>query len=169
MNQKNKLSLRLALSACLLLSGYLLAKSLSPSPLLPEAFNWFSPPNNHLLKGAWLHGAEKEHGHYALRVQLAKGGKIPPHTHPDTRLSTVLKGTLYVGFGAEFNENILHAVPSGAVYVAPAGTPHFLWAKDGDVEYQENGMGPTATLPTAVPTTTPTPSPQTSSSSPTRP
>lgn len=30
-----------------------------------------------------------------------------------------------------------------AVYVAPAGVPHHLWAKDGAVTYQEGGAGPT--------------------------
>ena len=35
-------------------------------------------------------------------------------------------------------------VPAGALYVAPANVPHSLWARDGDVIYQEAGVGPTA-------------------------
>jgi hypothetical protein len=27
--------------------------------------------------------------------------------------------------------------------VAPAGVPHYIWAKDGEALYQEAGMGPT--------------------------
>ena len=77
---------------------------------------------------------------------LAKGGKIPPHTHPDKRYSTVLKGNLYVGFGSEADEAKVFVVPEGGVYVAPAKVPHYLWAKDGDVVYQEAGTGPTATV-----------------------
>ena len=37
------------------------------------------------------------------------------------------------------------AIPEGAVYVAPANVSHYLWAKDGDVVFQEGGVGPTAT------------------------
>ncbi|MBK8755157.1 MAG: cupin domain-containing protein [Candidatus Competibacteraceae bacterium] len=80
-----------------------------------------------------------------LRVKLAAGGKIPPHTHPDERVTTVLSGTLFVGFGATFDETGMVSIPTGAVYVAPAQTPHYVWAKDGAVSYQEMGIGPTGT------------------------
>ena len=92
-------------------------------------------------------GAEKDSGSYLLRVRLARGAWIPPHTHPDERSSTVLSGTLYVGFGEVADEARLVAIPAGGVYVAPANMPHYLWAKDGDVIYQESGIGPTATTP----------------------
>ena len=80
---------------------------------------------------------------------LAKNAKLPVHTHPDTRHTTVLSGTLYVGFGDVFDESRMAAVPAGGLYVAPAKVPHYLWAKDGDVSYQEVGVGPTATVPLA--------------------
>lgn len=91
-------------------------------------------------------GAEQAPGLYALRVRLDAGARIPPHTHPDIRYSTVLKGTLYVGFGGAVDESAMVAVPAGAVYVAPADQPHYLWARDGAVEYQESGVGPTGTI-----------------------
>lgn len=115
-----------------------------PQPLLPDAFVWGGPPDNPGLRGAWVVGSEAAAGLYALRVRLQQGGRIPPHTHPDERYTTVLDGTLYVGFGVETNDAQLVAVPAGAVYVAPAGVPHYLFARDGDVVYQESGMGPTA-------------------------
>ncbi len=118
-----------------------------PEPIRPEARAWFSPPLQPGLRAAWLLGSEKEAGPYVLRVQLAPGARIPPHSHPDTRHSTVLRGTLYVGFGDTVDEARWVAVPAGALYVAPAGVPHWLWAKDGEVEYQEAGSGPTATRP----------------------
>jgi quercetin dioxygenase-like cupin family protein len=90
-------------------------------------------------------GSEQQAGTYAMRVVLANDGRIPPHTHPDTRYSTVLSGTLYVGLGTKFDATVMVAVPAGGVYVAPAGVAHFLWAKDGEVVYQEAGMGPTGT------------------------
>ena len=94
--------------------------------------------------GCWE--PEKEAAPYVLRVRLDQGGRIPVHTHPDTRNSTVLSGTLYVGFGDIADETKMVAVPAGGVYVAPAHVPHFLWARDGDVVYQEGGVGPTANI-----------------------
>jgi len=122
-------------------------QALTPQPVLPETLEWSGPPDNPGLKAAWVIGVESDTGMYALRVSLRHGGRIAAHTHPDTRYSTVLSGTLYVGFGERDDDAQLVAVPTGAVYVAPAGVAHFLYAKDGDVIYQEAGVGPTATIP----------------------
>ena len=130
-----------------LAAGSVLGQSARPSPILPDSLKWFGPANNPSLRAAWVIGSEKEAGTYILRVRLAKGGKIPPHTHPDSRNSTVLSGTLYVGFGDVADETNVVAVPPGGVYVAPAMIAHYLWAKDSDVVYQENGVGPTGTMP----------------------
>lgn len=119
----------------------------TPVPIDPASLTWFGPPNYPLLRAVWVLGAEKDPGNYVLRVKLAKGGKIPPHSHPDQRYSTVISGTLYVGFGETMDESGMVAIPTGSIYVAPANVPHYLWAKDGDVLYQEGGFGPTATVP----------------------
>jgi quercetin dioxygenase-like cupin family protein len=125
------------------------AAAADPVPVLPRDLQWFSPPGNPAVRGAWVVGAEKTPGPYLFRVTLAAGGRIPPHTHPDARSTTVLAGTLYVGFGEQADEAKLVPVPTGAVYVAPAGVPHYVWAKDGEAVYQEAGVGPTATVPVA--------------------
>lgn len=136
---------------------YLIAVSLLPvamlalaqvpavKPILPEALRWTSPPAIPGLKGTWVLGAEREAGIYVQRVVLARGSRIPAHTHPDTRYSTILSGTLYVAFGAKPADADFVAVPTGGVYVAPAGQVHTLWARDGEVTYQEAGNGPTGT------------------------
>ena len=103
------------------------------------------PPTIPGLKGTWILGSEKEMGTYVQRVILSKGARIPTHTHPDSRYSTILSGTLYVAFGAKPAEADFVAVPVGGVYVAPAGQVHTLWARDGEVVYQEAGNGPTGT------------------------
>lgn len=117
----------------------------TPRLIDPAQAAWFTPPPLPALKAAWLAGSEAGAGPYLLRVRLAAGGRIPPHTHPDSRYTTVLSGTLYVGFGDAMDEAQAVAVPAGTVYEAPAGVRHWVWAKDGDVEYQESGVGPTAT------------------------
>ncbi|MET0253831.1 MAG: cupin domain-containing protein, partial [Terrimicrobiaceae bacterium] len=109
-------------------------------------FSWRSLPDNPALQAAWVLGDGQEARTYSLRVKLAAGGKIPPHTHPDERNSTVLQGVLYVGFGRTFEESKVIAIPTGAVYIVPADVPHYVWAKDGDVVYQEAGVGVTATI-----------------------
>ncbi len=118
-----------------------------PLPVLPDSLPWSSPPGNPHVRGAWIVGSQDVPGIYALRVRMAKGARLPPHTHPDTRFTTVLSGTLYVGFGSAESDGEMVAIPADAVYVAPAGQAHYLWARDGDVEYQESGAGPTAVVP----------------------
>ncbi|MCC8986415.1 MAG: cupin domain-containing protein [Candidatus Contendobacter sp.] len=116
-----------------------------PTPILPDNLHWIDAPGGLPLQAVWILGAELKPEPYLIRVKLNAGGRIPPHTHPDARNSTVLSGTLYVGFGATFDELKLVAIPSGAVYVAPAQVPHFVAAKEA-VLYQEAGMGPTGTI-----------------------
>jgi quercetin dioxygenase-like cupin family protein len=127
-------------------SGVAAAGELRPAPVLPDSLRWASPPGIPAVTAAWMLGAERAAGPYVLRVRLTAGGRIPPHAHPDARHTTVLSGTLYVGFGRESDDQLLVAVPTGAVYVAPANVPHFLLARDGEVVYQESGVGPTGTV-----------------------
>jgi quercetin dioxygenase-like cupin family protein len=116
-----------------------------PKVVRPEQLTFASPPAIPDLRSAWVLGAETQVGVYVIRVVLKAGGRVAVHSHPDTRYSTVLSGTLYVGFGESTTDAGMTAVPAGAVYVAPANVPHFLWAKDGEVVYQEAGVGPTGT------------------------
>lgn len=110
----------------------------------PAGLIWRSPPGLP-LSAAWALGAEAAPGLYLLRVRLAAGGRIPPHTHPDTRVSTVLSGTLRVGLGEDQADDAMLVIGPGESVVVPAGQMHRVWAKDGPVDYQEAGAGPSAT------------------------
>ncbi|WP_040570990.1 cupin domain-containing protein [Methyloversatilis thermotolerans] len=134
-----------ALPLALLLAAFAAVADPSPQALDPALARWFAPPSLPGLRAAWLAGDETLPGPYVLRVKLAAGGRVPPHTHPDRRYTTVLSGTLHVGFGDTMDEAAAIAVPAGMLYEAPAGVPHWVWAREGDVEYQESGSGPTAT------------------------
>lgn len=114
-----------------------------PQPILPGQLKWGGA--NGGAQNVMVVGAADKAGLYQQRVRMPAGAKIQPHTHPDERISVVLEGTIYVGFGEKFNESNVVAIPTGAVYVAPAGVPHYVWAKDGPAVYQEGGMGPTGT------------------------
>jgi hypothetical protein len=118
---------------------------LRPHAVRPESLRWASPPGLEGLHAAWAIGAERSPGPYLLRVRLDERARLAPHSHPDPRITTVLHGTLFVGFGAAFDESALVAIPEGASYLAPAHVTHFAWAKEESVEYQEAGVGPTGT------------------------
>ena len=120
-----------------------IAQDRPPAPLLPDHIQFVSPPGLPGVQVAQILGDLSRSVPYLVRVKLGPGTRIPPHTHPDERSSTVLKGTLYVGFGETFAESQIVAVPTGGIYVALVGVPHYLWAKDGEVIYQEAGTGPT--------------------------
>jgi hypothetical protein len=83
-------------------------------------------------------------GPYAFRVRAQAGHRLAPHTHPDERTVTVLSGTYWSGVGETFAEDSLRAFPAGSFYVIPAGLPHFSAVLEGEVEFQEAGVGPSA-------------------------
>jgi quercetin dioxygenase-like cupin family protein len=117
----------------------------SPEVHRPADASWTAAPDAPALRTAWLMGRESEGGPYAVHFRLAQGGRVAVHAHPDQRLTTVLNGILYVGFGSIFDETRMLAVPAGAIFVVPSDQLHYLWAQDGDVEFQESGFGPSAT------------------------
>lgn len=123
----------------------------APAPILPAQMQWQGNPTIPGAETLWVIGSATASGIYAQRVKLPAGGMIPPHVHTDERFSVVLAGTIYVGFGETFVESDVVAVPAGALYIAPAGVPHYVWAKDGPAEYQESGVGPTGTTFTTPP------------------
>ena len=106
-------------------STHAVADDALPTPILPDTLRWIDAPGGLPAQAAWILGVESNPEPYLIRVKLQAGGRIPPHTHPDVRNSTVLSGTLYVGFGATFEEAKLVAIPAGAVYVGASPRSSF--------------------------------------------
>jgi quercetin dioxygenase-like cupin family protein len=97
---------------------------------------------------AVLYGDPEKPGFYVLRMKFPAGFKVQPHTHPEiTRTLTVLSGTLYFGFGETFDEAKVEAFPAGTFFTELPTTPHFVWAKDGEVIVEVAGIGPTGFMP----------------------
>jgi quercetin dioxygenase-like cupin family protein len=93
---------------------------------------------------ATVYGDEKKAGLFVQRVKFAPGFKIMPHWHPDAeRTVVVLSGILYFAFGDKWDESKLNAYPAGTFFVESPNAVHFAWAKDGPVEVQVQGIGPT--------------------------
>lgn len=97
---------------------------------------------------AVLYGDPAKPEFFVLRMKFPAGFKVEPHTHPEgVRTLTVLSGTLYFGFGEAFDEAKAKPFPPGTFFTELPTTPHFVWAKDGDVIVQVAGIGPSGFTP----------------------
>ncbi len=81
-------------------------------------------------------------GLYVVLGKMSLGSRFPAHKHPDARVTTVLKGTMYYASGSDLSDAAMVAYPTGAIVQTPAGVAHVMWARDGDVVMQETGIGP---------------------------
>jgi quercetin dioxygenase-like cupin family protein len=111
-----------------------------------DEISWTPVPAVPGEKISWLTGSQDKAGPYALRAHLAKGATIPPHTHPDRRCVTVLSGNLYFAEGKTVDMDKTNKFPAGSFLCVEAGVPHYVSAKDGDAEFQDSGVAPTATV-----------------------
>ncbi len=108
----------------------------------PDALQWTPTPIPGVY-GATVVGNPSKVGLYVVYARYGAGVHSPPHTHPDMRIVTVVSGTFYAGAGTEFDASRTKALKAGMTVIVPARSPHFGWAKDGQVILQEVGIGPT--------------------------
>ena len=92
-----------------------------------------------------LFGDPKAEGLYVTRTLIPHRTKTIPHFHPDSRTITVISGVCYYGRGEEFDEDRVIPMSPGSFFTEPAGIPHYIWAKDGDVVVQTTAIGPSGT------------------------
>ncbi len=133
------------LSASLLLGANLAGADDTRIVKLPQDISFSGPPGG--VQIAVLYGDPAKPGLYVLRLKLAPGAKVMPHTHPEeVRTLTVLSGTLYFGLGDQWDESKLTPYPAGTFFSELPSVPHFVAAKDGEVIFQATGIGPTALM-----------------------
>src|SRR3954467_3056866 len=91
----------------------------------PDDVQW--RPNPAVAGGqlAVLVGDPTKEGPLVIRITMPPNVIVPPHTHPDTRTYTVLKGEWKLGFGERYDPAKLRTYPEGSLYRLPAGIPHF--------------------------------------------
>jgi quercetin dioxygenase-like cupin family protein len=95
-----------------------------------------------------LFGDSSQPGLYIDRIKFLPGTKVMPHWHPDAvRTVLIVSGTLYFAVGEQWDESKLKAYPAGTLYSEPSRTPHYAWAKDGEVILQVTAIGPTGNVP----------------------
>lgn len=97
------------------------------------------------VSSAMVSGSMGQEGVFGANAIMSDGSVFPPHTHPDARMSLVIEGTMYLGVGEEVEPGKETAYQAGTVALTPAGVPHWMAARDGDVRILEIGTGPTVT------------------------
>lgn len=90
-------------------------------------------------------GDSTKPGPYVEHVKFPPNSISQPHSHPESRMYTVLSGTWYVGYGDTFDPAKLKTLPPGSFYTEPANVTHFSQIKEDGVVVQIIGNGPTAT------------------------
>lgn len=142
----NAANCRTVALACLVLfttTAYAQGQPLRPGRIVPDELVWTTSPRG--FQTAKIVGDSKKAGTYVVRVLFPAGLHTQPHFHPDDRVVTVLSGTMYFGYGDQFDETKMKALPAGSVWTEPANQPHFSWAKDGEAVIETIGTGPSGT------------------------
>src|SRR5262249_48320077 len=110
----------------------------------PDALKWGTAPPG-LPPGAQVAVLVGDPGKagsgYVIRAKLPDGYKVPPHWHPHDENVTVLKGTLLMGKGDQFDPAKTEEYPVGTFARMPKGMRHFAVAK-GETILQLHGVGP---------------------------
>ena len=119
----------------------------------PDTVKWVDYPGDGAqlgIKEAFIYGDPTKPGLYVIRIKFPPGVMSRPHSHPETRIGTVIKGTWCTGTGEKFDPSSTTAVPTGGIMIHPAGKNHYDGAKNEETIVQMMGIGPTGKT-TAVP------------------
>jgi quercetin dioxygenase-like cupin family protein len=110
-----------------------------------DNLEWRDYPGLPGVKFVVLAGNPREAGTYVIRAKFAPHTMSKPHSHPEARYVTVLKGTWWAGVGEKFDPDSTTPVPAGGFAVHTPGKVHYDGAKEEEVIVQIMGMGPSAT------------------------
>lgn len=88
-----------------------------------------------------LAGNPGEAGVFVLRLKFPAGYVIPPHTHSQDELVTVISSRLGVAMGDTLDRDAAPLLAPGSFVQLPANMSHYAWA-DEETVVQLAGMGP---------------------------
>ena len=111
----------------------------------PDGIQWRPNPAVTGAQLAVLVGDPTKEGPLVIRIMMPPNAIVPPHTHPDSRTYTVLKGEWKLGFGERYDPSKLRTYPEGSFYRLPSGIPHFQAAGSMPTVVQIESIGPTRT------------------------
>jgi quercetin dioxygenase-like cupin family protein len=137
-------AIRLALVATLFIAlGSIQAADLDPKAIniqLPKDIKWVASPSG--SEQAVLAGDPNKPGLYIVLTKWLPHKNSRPHSHPNDRFITVLKGTWWVNTGSNYDPGGMKPVPAGSYVVHYGGQVHYDGARDEECVLQIVGMGP---------------------------
>lgn len=108
----------------------------------PGQLEWTQMPTlKEGAKAAIIEGDLHKPEPFTFHLKLPAGFVIPPHHHPWTEHSTVISGTLNLGFGEKADRSNTKPLPAGSVIIIQPGVNHYSWASEETV-VQVHGTGP---------------------------
>ena len=134
---------RLTLILLLIAFGSLHAADLDPKAIniqLPKDIKWMKSGTG--AEQAILLGDPSKQGLYIVLQKWLPHNNSRPHSHPNDRYITVLKGTWWVNTGANYDPDGMKPLPTGSYVVHTGGQIHYDGAKDEECILQIVGMGP---------------------------
>ena len=124
-----------------------------PTRLTPSEIHWPAGGGNEApgssMQGAVqsliIYGDGSKADLYSIMFKVGPNAAIPAHWHPDNRSCFVLLGVWYFGYGDEFNQAALKALPPGSHYTEPANARHFAGTGSEGATVECTSMGPSGT------------------------
>lgn len=108
----------------------------------PDQLKWADMPTLHEgAKAAIIEGNLQDPGPFTFYLKLPAGFVIPPHHHPWTEHSTVISGTLNIGFGENVDRSKTKPLPAGSLIIIQPDVNHYSWASEETI-VQVHGIGP---------------------------
>jgi Domain of unknown function (DUF4437) len=113
--------------------------------LSPDEVKWVNYPGvgGELgMQQANLYGDPTKPGLYIIRLRFPSGVMSHPHSHPDDRMSVVLKGTWWTSTSENFDPKTAVPIKVGGYMMHPKGEVHYDGSRGGEVILQMVGFGP---------------------------
>jgi quercetin dioxygenase-like cupin family protein len=132
-----------ALASLFIALGSMQAAQLDPKAIsiqLPKEIKWVATAGG--SEQAVLAGDPSKPGLYVVLTKWLPNRNSRPHSHPNDRFITVLKGTWWVNTGPNYDPAGMKPVPAGSYVVHYGGQIHYDGAKDEEVILEIVGMGP---------------------------
>jgi quercetin dioxygenase-like cupin family protein len=131
--------------------GTVQAADLDPKAItvtLPKDIKWTGTGGS---QQAILFGDPAKSGLYIVLTKWLPHNNSRPHSHPNDRYITVIKGTWWVNTGANYDPDGMKPLPTGSYVVHTGGQIHYDGAKDEECILQIVGMGPATSTPATAP------------------
>ena len=136
--------IRLALVTTLFIGiGSIKAADLDPKAIniqLPKDIKWVTTAGG--SEQAIMAGDPSKPGLYVVLTKWPPHKNSRPHSHPNDRFITVLKGTWWVNTGANYDPAGMKPVPAGSYVVHYGKQIHYDGARDEECILEIVGMGP---------------------------